>query len=123
MSHWRTLVMLLAIGSVLWAEDQPTVIPHSLGCANGLPGSPTCVTSPTNVKQAKQAFGRGLKLQKEKKLNDALDEFKKAADLAPHNVEYVTMRELVKQQLVFDHLQRGNGALADGQQTTSPSSA
>jgi general secretion pathway protein D len=116
MSHWRTLVMLLAIGSVLWAEDQPTIIPQGVGCANGLPGSPACVTSPTSLKQAKQSFQRGLRLQKEKKLDDALNEFKKAADLAPRDVEYLTMRELVKQQLVYDHLQRGNTALADGQQ-------
>jgi general secretion pathway protein D len=116
MSHWRTLVMLLAIGSVLWAEDQSTIIPPGIGCANGFPGSPACVSSPVSLKQAKQAFQRGLKLQKEKKLDDALDEFKRAADLAPRNVEYVTMRELVKQQLVFDHLQRGNTALAGGQQ-------
>lgn len=116
MSHWRTLVMLLAMGSVLWAENQPTILPQNMGCANGLPGSPACVSSPTSVKQAKQAFQHGLKLQKEKKLDNALDEFKKAADLAPRDVQYVTMRELVKQQLVFDHLQRGNTALADGQQ-------
>jgi hypothetical protein len=116
MSHWRTLVMLLAIGSVLWAEDQPTIIPPSMGCANGLPASSACVTSATSRKQAKQAFQRGLKLEKENKLDNAFDEFKKAADLAPRDVQYVTMRELVKQQLVFDHLQRGNGALAEGQQ-------
>jgi hypothetical protein len=116
MSHWRTVVMWLAMGSVLWAEDQPTVIPQTVGCASGLPGSPACVTSPTSRKQAKQAFQRGLKLEKANKLDDAFDEFKKAADLAPRDVEYVTMRELVKQQLVFDHLQRGNGALAGGQQ-------
>jgi general secretion pathway protein D len=116
MLHWRTVVMWLAMGSVLWAEDQPTVIPQTLGCASGLPGSPACVSSPTSLKQAKQAFQRGLKLQKANKLDDAFDEFKNAADLAPRDVEYVTMRELVKQQLVFNHLQRGNGALADGQQ-------
>jgi len=108
--------MWLAMGSVLWAEDQPTVIPQTVGCVSGLPGSPACVTSPTSRKQAKQAFQRGLKLEKANKLDDAFDEFKKAADLAPRDVEYVTMRELVKQQLVFDHLQRGNGALAGGQQ-------
>lgn len=116
MSHWRTVVMWLAMGSVLWAEDQPTVVPQTVGCASGLPGSPACVTSPTSLKQAKHAFQQGLKLQKANKLDGAFDEFKKAADLAPRDVEYVTMRELAKQQLVFDHLQRGNGALAGGQQ-------
>jgi hypothetical protein len=99
-----------------WAEDQVPVVPQTLNCANGVPGSPACVTTPTSPKEAKQAFQRGLKLQKNNKLDSALDEFKKAADLAPRDVQYVTMRELVKQQLVFEHLQRGNNALADGQQ-------
>ena len=116
MSLWRSVVIWLAMGSVLWAENQPAVIPQTVGCASGLPGSPACLTSPTSLKQAKQAFQRGLKLEKANKLDEAFDEFKKAADLAPRDVEYVTMRELVKQQLVFDHLQRGNGALAGGQQ-------
>lgn len=92
------------------------MIPPNLACANGLPGSPACVTSPTSRKEAKQAFQRGLKLQKDYKLDRALDEFKKAADLAPHDVEYLTMRELVKQQLVYDHLRKGNNALAENQQ-------
>jgi hypothetical protein len=55
-----------------------------------------------------------MKLQKDKRLDEALVEFERAADLVPQDVQYVTLREMVRQQLVFDHLQRGNGALAGG---------
>jgi Flp pilus assembly secretin CpaC len=55
-----------------------------------------------------------MKLQKEKRLDEALVEFERAADLVPQDVQYVTLREMVRQQLIFDHLQRGNGALASG---------
>jgi len=41
-------------------------------------------------------------------------ELERAADLVPQDVQYVTLREMVRQQLVFDHLQRGNSALAGG---------
>jgi len=117
MSLRHGLVLLLVTFTTLWAEDQPaTPVPPSVGCASGLPGVPTCVTSPASRKEAKQAFQRGLKFQKDSKLERALDEFNKAADLAPRDVEYVTMRELVKQQLVYDHLQKGNTALAADQQ-------
>jgi general secretion pathway protein D len=116
MSKWRAMIMLLATVSTVRAEDQPVTVPSSLPCANGLPGSPSCVTSPKSLKEAKQAFERGLHYQKDNQLEGALDEFKKAAELAPRDVQYVTLRELVRQQLVFDHLKRGNSALADGQQ-------
>ena len=40
---------------------------------------------------------------------------KKPANLIPQDLQYATLRELTRQQLVYDHLQRGNAALADGQ--------
>lgn len=57
-----------------------------------------------------------MKLQKEKRLEDAFEEFERAATLVPKDVQYATLRELTRQELVYEHLQRGNAALADGQQ-------
>lgn len=116
MSLWRTIVAILVTVSTVWAEDQPMVLPPNLTCANGIPGSPSCVVTPKARQEAKKAFERGVKLQKENKLEDALDQFKKAADLVPRDVQYLTLQELVRQQLVFNHLQRGNAALASDQQ-------
>jgi hypothetical protein len=57
-----------------------------------------------------------MKFQHSQRLTEAFDQFETAAHLAPRNVEYVTAREMARQQLVFDHLQQGNAALLAGQQ-------
>src|SRR6266481_7132652 len=116
MSGWRAIGIFVLVVSTVWAEDQPIVPSPALNCANGVPGSPACVVTPKARHEAKKAFERGVKLQKDNKLDEALDEFKKAADLVPRDMQYLTLRELVRQQLVFDHLQRGNAALASNQQ-------
>lgn len=110
------MLAFVLVVSTVWAEDQPIVAPAALNCANGIPGSPACVVTPKARHQAKKAFERGVKLQKDNNLDEALDEFNKAADLVPRDMQYLTLRELVRQQLVFDHLQRGNAALASNQQ-------
>jgi hypothetical protein len=42
--------------------------------------------------------------------------FETAARLAPRNVDYVTAREMTRQQIVFDHLERGNAEMLKGRQ-------
>lgn len=87
-----------------------------MNCASGLPRSPECVVTPKSRKEAKRAFERGVKLEKAKRLEEALSELERAAELVPQDVEYVTLREMVRQELVYEHTQRGNDALANGQQ-------
>lgn len=74
------------------------------------------MVTPKSRKEAKRAFERGLKLEKEKRLEEALPEFERAAELVPQDVQYATVREMVRQELVFEHVQRGNEALAGGRQ-------
>src|SRR5258708_4284343 len=116
MRHGLSLLTVLVIVSAAWAADQPVVTPVTVNCANGVPGAPACVATPKSRGEAKKAFARGLKLQKSKRMDEALTEFERAADLVPQDVQYVTLREMVRQQVVFDHLQRGNTALASGSQ-------
>jgi general secretion pathway protein D len=116
MRHGFSLLIVCVIASVVWAADQPAVTPSTMNCANGVPGAPACVATPKSRSEAKKAFAHGMKLQKSKRLDEALSEFERAADLVPQDVQYVTLREMVRQQLVFDHLQRGNTALANGSQ-------
>jgi general secretion pathway protein D len=113
MRRWLSVFTIFAMVMAAWA-DQPPVTPSAVNCANGVPGSPECIVTPKSRSEAKKAFARGMKLQKEKRLDEALREFERAADLVPQDVQYVTLREMVRQQLVFDHVQRGNGALANG---------
>ncbi len=117
MRNWRVLVALWVMVSAAYAADQPTspMPPPAPNCANGVPGAPACVASPRDLQEARKAFQHGMRLQKEKRLENAFEEFEKAANLVPQDVQYATLRELTRQQLVYDHLQRGNAALAEGQ--------
>lgn len=62
-------------------------------------------------KAARKAFNQALKLQKEKREAEAFAKFREAAELDERNLEFVTAREIARQQLVFSHLQAGNTAL------------
>jgi general secretion pathway protein D len=108
-------ILLAAILAVAALADEPQTSP-AVPCADGIPGAPACTASKKDLKEARQAFGRGLKFEKSKHLDEAFVQFEHAAQLVPREIQYVTARELVKQQLIFDHLQRGNKNLSDGRQ-------
>ena len=113
MRKWQGLgVLLLAVSAACAADQTP---PAPIPCASGVPGAPACLVSPQTQQEARKAFEHGIKLQKEKRLDDAYLEFEKAANLVPQDIQYATLHELTRQQLVYDHLQRGNSALASGQ--------
>jgi general secretion pathway protein D len=114
MRNWQGLGALLLAVSAAWAADQPPTAPATT-CASGIPGAPACLVSPQTQQEARKAFEHGMKLQKEKRLDDAYQEFEKAANLIPQDLQYATLRELTRQQLVYDHLQHGNAALANNQ--------
>lgn len=67
-----------------------------------------CIVTKGDLKQAKAAFQRGVKLHNQEKLEAALAEFEDASRLAPRNVQYLTAREVLKAKLVFGHVQAGN---------------
>jgi general secretion pathway protein D len=108
------VLSLVVAGSAL-AADTP-VLPITSLCASHAPGAPRCNVPKEDLKQAKAAFSRALKLQRAGRLDEALDEFEAASQLVPQDVEMATARELVRQQLVYNHLERGNAALLDGRQ-------
>lgn len=68
-------------------------------------------------KAARRAFSRGLKLRAAGENEQAFDCFERAASLDPASPEYLTAREVARQQLVYDHLQRGNQEIMAGKQT------
>jgi general secretion pathway protein D len=76
-----------------------------------------CEPTKEESKEAKGAFATGLKLRRAKHMQEAFEAFDRAAQLVPQNVEYVTARELVRQQLVFDDLQQGDADLSQDRQT------
>ncbi len=59
-------------------------------------------------------FREAVKLQGASKPREALEHFEIAASLAPDNLEYVTALEVARQKLVYQDIDEGNRALADG---------
>src|SRR5262249_23339581 len=65
------------------------------------------------LKDAREAFARGLKLNDRHQLEGAFAQFDEAVRLFPQNPQFLTARETVKAQLVFKHVERGNSLLAE----------
>jgi general secretion pathway protein D len=97
---------------VFAAADDPASAPP-VSCGNGIPGGVNCIATKSQVKEARVAFARGLKLEERKRLEEAFVQFDKAARLVPQNPQFLSARELVKAQLVFNHVERGNVLLLE----------
>jgi len=105
-----TAVGLLAImpASVAVASAGDASSPPPISCGNGVPGGVNCVVSTKQLKEARYAFHEGLKFQQRQRMEEAFAQFDTASRLAPQNTQFLTAREVVKSQLVFDHIERGN---------------
>ncbi len=111
--RWGWSAIAIAVfASAAPAVDQPQNL-TVLACAQAAPSDPACNPSKADVKKSKAAFSKALKLQKADRFEEAFKEFDAAARLTPRNVEYVTALAMVRQQLVFDHLRRGNDNLTN----------
>ncbi|MBZ5597094.1 MAG: type II and III secretion system protein [Acidobacteriia bacterium] len=111
----RPILVVLGLTLAAFCADEPANV-ALLPCGQGGPGGPNCNPSKKELKEAKAAYVRALKLQQEKRGDEALEEFSHAAQLSPRDVDYVTAREMARQQLVYEHLERGNTELLKGQQ-------
>lgn len=99
----------LASGAVS-AEQAPALLPCPPAASEA-----QCNPSKKEMKEAREAFSRGLKLQKTFP-DQAYEQFQHANDLVPRNPEYLTAREVARQQLVFNHIERGNSEMQSGKQ-------
>ncbi|HUJ94328.1 MAG TPA: hypothetical protein VLW84_03610 [Terriglobales bacterium] len=111
----RSLLAVLCLAVAAFASDQTQGL-ILLPCGQGSSINDSCTPSRQELKDAKEAFTKGLKLEHGNRLDEALDQFEKATHLAPRDVEYVTALETLRQQLVYDHLKRGNDAQLAGRQ-------
>jgi hypothetical protein len=109
-----SIVAIAAFAAAALAADEPQNL-ALLPCPPAA-SDPACNPSKADLKKSKAAFAKALKLQKAERFDEAYEEFDTAARLVPKNVEYVTALAMVRQQLVFDHLQRGNQDLGNGKQ-------
>lgn len=110
MRGWSLVLILFS--AVAFATSEPA--PPELPC----PPAATkeqCHPSKHDLKEAQASFKQALKLQKDAP-DEAYPEFEHAADLVPRNLEYITAREVAKQRLVYEHIQKGNSELEGGKQ-------
>src|SRR5690349_20593472 len=114
--RYAAIVISIVFCCVTAWPDTPPQTSSSPLCGDSTPGMLACRASKADLKSAKDAFARGLKLQNAKKLDEALAEFEEAARVIPHNLDYLTAREMLRQQLVFDHITKGNEDLIAGRQ-------
>src|SRR5215470_8162305 len=103
--RWFHLLVFVTslLGVKVSAKETPAAL---LPCPPGA-SETQCNPSARELKEAKAAFSRGLKIQ-EKSPDEAYREFERASNLVPRNVEYVTAREVAKQQLVSRYIQHGS---------------
>jgi len=109
------IFLIALLRTVTWADAPTGGAPGSL-CGDPVAGLPACNAPSKDLKLAKEAFARGVKLQSARKLEEAFSKFEDAARLIPQNVEYVTAREMLRQQLVYENVERGNQNLLAGNQ-------
>ena len=109
--RWLPAGLALLFAGIAWATDTGPSAPPL--CSNSH-GAPACHGPAKDLKEARKAFGRGLKLEKSHNLDQAFLEFEDAARLVPQNVEYVTAREFTRQYLESMHLSQGNDDLLAG---------
>lgn len=97
------ILLAIACSFPVSAQTRPPAAPA--GCTR-VAGD--CHASKRDLKEAEKSFRRALKLRESGRHAEALHEFESAAERVPFNVEYLTSREVARQQLVHDHLQKGN---------------
>jgi len=109
----KIAVGFLAVAFALGAAyaDDTTVPPVS--CGNGIPGGVNCIVSKKDQKRARNAFEKGVKLEDQQRVGEALAQFEEATRLVPQNPQFLTAREVAKGQLVFNHVEHGNVLLLE----------
>lgn len=111
------LVSISAFAIPAFCADTAKLPP--VPCSADSAGTPACSPSRKELREAKAAFSKGLRLQNQNREDEAVEQFEAAAQLEPRNLTYVTARELARQRLVFKHLQAGNNELLQGKQAQS----
>lgn len=100
-------LILLCCALVPGYSEEPTP-PATPICTIAKPQD--CGVSPKVLKQARQEYKRAKKLQKHHP-EQALEALQNAANLVPRNTDYVMAREVLRQELIYEHLRRGNELL------------
>jgi Flp pilus assembly secretin CpaC len=107
------LFLAVTLGTSVSAPCEDSSLAPPIACANGLIGGVNCIPTKHDLKASREAFERGVKLEKRQRAEEAFAQFDEAARLNPRSAEFLTARETVKAKLVFEHIQQGNLLLAE----------
>jgi general secretion pathway protein D len=110
-------IYLLAawLGLPAFAGSNSAADAPAIPCGTGVPGGINCIASKKDLKEARNAYSHGIKLHDHGLLEEALAQFNNASRLVPRDVLFLSAREVTKAQLVFQHTERGDSLLGDGQ--------
>jgi type II secretory pathway component GspD/PulD (secretin) len=110
-------VCLLAVATSLsaFAGAADAFAPPPITCGNGVPGGINCLPSKKELKEARKAYARGLKLEEQNRFEEAFAAFDDASRLVPQDAQFFSAWEVAKSQLVFAHTERGDALLSKGQ--------
>ena len=107
------LLIAVTVGLSVFAQAADDPLTPPITCANGLVGGVNCIPTKKDLKESRQAFERGVKLEKRERTEEAFSQFDQASRLNPRSPEFLAAREAVKARLVFDHIRQGNLLLAE----------
>lgn len=107
------LLLAVLVGVSVPALSQDNSLAPPIACANGLIGGVNCIPTKKELKESREAFERGVKLEKHQRSKEAFARFDEAVRLNPRNPQFLAAREAVKASLVFQHVERGNSLLAE----------
>jgi hypothetical protein len=80
-----TLALMLCAGALAEADLSPA--DAIISCGNGVPGGINCIPSKQDLKEARKAYARGLKREKERRFEEAFEKFDEASRLAPRDAQ------------------------------------
>lgn len=107
------LFLAVTLGTSVSARGEDSSLAPPIACANGLIGGVNCIPTKHDLKASREAFERGMKLEKHERAEEAFAQFDEASRLNPRSTEFLAAREAVKARLVFEHIQQGNRLLAE----------
>ena len=85
-------LLVVSLGAGAFADTPVVAQP----CAVGATG---CEVSKQDLKRARKIFERGLKFQRENKNQEAFEAFEQADQMVPHDINYSTAKEVLRQQM------------------------
>jgi type II secretory pathway component HofQ len=112
------LAVALSISGFTYAVDTPANAPTPAAtaqpCSDYVKHFPPCDIPKTAKNKAKKLYAQGIKLAREKKLNEALEKLKEVRAISPLDIVYQSAEAAIRGRVVSEELRIGNKAMLSG---------